>query len=168
METRQVLCPACESPFVVQVAAATLLDRLASLVSVFPFQCELCKRRFQAKQAGGQFSGLKERRKSVQVPVQIPVTFESGEVSGEGTLTDISPHGCSLLSEHPLKYGIVLRLNFPVGSGPKPGGPAQQLATVMGVNGNRAGLTFLAYSSQDRDALVQTVTRSIKIFAAKK
>lgn len=166
MGATKTQCPACESPFVVQVAPATLLDKLASLISLSPFQCELCKRRFRIKQEGGQSSDSKVRRKSVRVPVQIPVTFESNELSGEGTLTDISPHGCSLLSKQPLKYGLVLRLNLPAGPGQKPGSTVQQLATVMGVNGNRAGLKFLAYSSQERDALAQTVTRSMKIFAS--
>lgn len=167
MGTAKPQCPSCESPFVIQAEPVTLLDRLASLVGLYPFQCELCKRRFRMKQEKGQPSGPKERRKSVRVPVQIPVTFESNEVSGDGTLTDISPHGCSLLSQQPLKYGMVLRLNIPAGPGQKPGSTVPQLATVMGVNGNRAGLKFLAYSSQERDALAQTVTRSMKIFAAK-
>jgi hypothetical protein len=164
MGTTTTKCPFCESPFVIQVEPATLLEKLASLISLCPFQCELCKRRFRMKEEGGQSGDPKERRKSARVPVQIPVTFESNEVSGEGTLADISPHGCSLVSNQSLKYGLVLRLNLPAGAGQK---SVQQLATVMGVNGNRAGLKFLAYSSQERDALAQTVTRSMKIFPPK-
>ncbi len=167
MGTTKTLCPFCESPLITQVEPATLLDKLASLISVYPFQCELCKRRFRIKQEGGQSADPKERRKSLRVPVQMPVTFESKEVSGEGTLTDISLHGCSLVSKQTLRPGIILRLNLPAGTGQKLDSPVQQLATVMGVNGNRAGLKFLAYSSQERDALTQTVTRSMKIFVSK-
>jgi hypothetical protein len=167
MGTTTAKCPFCESPFVIQVEPITLLEKLASLISLCPFQCELCKRRFRMKKEGGQSGDPKDRRKSVRVPVQVPVTFESNEVSGEGTLTDISPHGCSLVSNQPLRYGIVLRLNLPASPGQKPGSTVQQLASVMGVNGNRAGLKFLAYSSQERDALAQTVTRSMKIFPPK-
>jgi hypothetical protein len=167
MGTTKTLCPFCESPFVIQVEPVTLVEKLASLISLCPFQCELCKRRFRMKREGGQSSDSKERRKSVRLPVQIPVTFESNEVSGEGTLTDISPHGCSLVSNQSLRYGIVLRLNLPAGTGQQAGKTVQQLASVMGVNGNRAGLKFLAYSSQEQDALAQTVTRSMKIFASK-
>ncbi len=165
MGTTKTLCPFCESPLVTQVEPTTLLDKLASLISLYPFQCESCKRRFRIKQEGGQSSDPKERRKSLRVPVEIPVTFESNEVSGEGTLTDISPHGCSLVSKQTLRSGIVLRLHLPAGKGQKPDTTVQQLATVMGVNGNRAGLKFLAYTSQEKDALTQTVTRSMKIFA---
>ena len=167
MGTTTSPCPYCESPFVMQVEPAGLLEKLATLISLYPFQCELCKRRFRMKLAGGQSGDPKERRKSVRVPVQIPVTFESNEVSGEGTLADISPHGCSLISNQPLKYGLVLRLNLPAGPGQQAGKTVQQLASVMGVSGNRAGLKFLAYSSKEQDALVQTVTRSMKIFASK-
>lgn len=166
METTKTLCPFCESPLVTQVEPTTLLDKLAALISLHPFQCESCKRRFRIKQQGGQSSSdPRERRKSLRVPVEIPVTFESNEVSGEGTLTDISPHGCTLDSKQNLRSGLVLRLHLPAGKGQKPDSTVQQLATVMGVNGHRAGLKFLAYSSQERDALTQTVTRSMKIFA---
>ena len=168
MGTTKTPCPFCKSPLVTQVEPATLLDKLASLISVYPFQCESCKRRFRIKQEGGQSSSdSRERRKSLRVPVQISVTFESNEVSGEGTLTDISQYGCSLVSKQTLRPGIVLRLNLPAGTGEKPDSTVQQLAMVMGGSGNRAGLKFLAYSSQERDALTQTVTRSMKIFASK-
>ena len=90
------------------------------------------------------------------------MTFESNEVSGEGILTDMSLHGCSLVSEQPLRSGLLLKLNLPAG---KPGNTTQQLATVMGVTGNRTGLKFLAYSFQEKDALTQTVTRSARIYA---
>jgi hypothetical protein len=163
MGTTQILCSLCESPFVIQVEPATLSDRLASLFSYRPFQCESC-----IKQDGRRSSsGPAERRKSVRVPVQIPVTFESNEFSGEGTLTDMSMHGCSLISQQTLRTGIVIRLNLPAGPGQKPSNAKQQLATVVVVTGNRAGLKFLAYSSQEKDVLAQTVTRSVKIFASR-
>ena len=163
METTKPLCPSCKSQLVTQVPRAGLLDQLAALFSLHPFQCDACKKRFRL---GGQSSSDgRERRKALRLPVEMPVTFESKEVSGEGTLTDISPHGCSLVSKQPLRSGLLLRLYLPVSKGQKPGGTVQQLATVMGVSGNRAGLKFLAYSSEEKNALNQTVTRSMKIFA---
>ena len=166
METTKTLCPFCESLFVTQVPPAGLLDTLATLISLHPFQCESCKRRFRIKQQGGQSSsGQDPRRKSLRVPVRIPVTFESNEVSGEGMLTDMSLHGCTLETKQNLQSGLVIKLNLPASTAGKPNSTAQQLATVMGVNGNRAGLKFLTYSFQERDALTQTVTRSAKIFA---
>jgi hypothetical protein len=168
MGTTKTLCPLCESPFVIQVEPVTLMDKLAALFSSHPFQCESCKQRFRMKQQAGQTpSGPAERRKSVRVPVQIPVTFESNEFSGEGTLTDMSMHGCSLISNQALRSGIVLRLNLPAGAGQKPNTSRQQLATVVMVTGNRTGLKFLAYSTQEKDVLAQTVTRSVKIYASK-
>lgn len=162
METTKTLCPFCKSQSVTQVAPAGLLDQLAGLISRHPFQCESCKKRFRQ---GGQSSDPKERRKALRVPVEIPVTFESKELSGEGTLMDMSPHGCSLVSKQTLRSGLVLRLHLPAAKGQKPDSTMQQLATVMGVSGNRAGLKFLAYSSEEKNALNQTVTRSMKIFA---
>lgn len=154
-------CPFCNSQSVTQVEPAGLMDQLAALISLRPFQCESCKKRFRK----GGSSDPKDRRKAVRVPVEIPVTFESKEVSGEGTLTDISPHGCSLVSKQSLRSGLVLRLHLPPAKGQKPDSTSEQLATVMGVSGNRAGLKFLAYSTEEKNALNQTVTRSMKIFA---
>lgn len=162
METTKILCPFCKSQLITQVPPAGLLDQLAALISRYPFKCESCKKRFRL---GGQSSDPKDRRKTIRVPVEIPVTFESKEVSGEGTLTDMSPHGCSLVSKQTLRSGLVLRLHLPAAKGQKPDSSTEQLATVMGVSGNRAGLKFLAYSTQEKDALAQTVTKSMKIFA---
>ena len=166
METTKTMCPICGSPFVIQVPPAGMMDTLATVISLHSFQCKACKKRFRLKQQGGESSsGSEQSHKSFRVPVQVPVTFESNELSGEGTLTDMSLHGCTLESKQNLRSGLVIKLNFPAGPDGKAGSTAQQLATVMGVNGSRAQLKFLAYSFQERDALTQTVTNSVKIFA---
>jgi PilZ domain-containing protein len=166
METKKTLCQFCQSPFVTQIQPESLLDKLATLISLRPFRCESCKKRFRVKQQAGQSSsGPEQRRKSVRVSVQIPVTFESNEVSGEGILTDMSLNGCSLESKQSLRSGLVIKLNLPAGKGQKSGSTVQQLATVMWINGQRAGLQFLAYSFQERNALTHTVTQSVKIYA---
>jgi PilZ domain len=167
METPKILCQFCQSPFVTQVQPESLLDKLATLISLHPFRCESCKKRFRVKQEGQSSSGQDQRRKAVRVPVQIPVTFESNEVSGEGVLTDMSLNGCSLDSQQSLRSGLVIKLNLPAGKGQKSGSTVQQLATVMWVNGQRAGLQFLAYSFQERNALTHTVTQSVKIYSKK-
>jgi len=77
----------------------------------------------------------------------------------------MSLHGCTLDSKQNLRSGLVIKLNLPASTAGKPDSTVQQLATVVGVNGLRAGLKFLAYSSEEKDALTQTVTRSAKIFA---
>ena len=167
MEAPKILCQFCQSPFITHVPPESLLDKLATLISLHPFRCESCKKRFRIKQEGQSSSGPEGRRKSVRVPVQIPVTFESNEVSGEGTLTDMSLNGCSLDSQQSLRSGLVIKLNLPAGKGQKSGSTVQQLATVMWVNGQRVGLQFLAYSFQERNALTHTVTQSVKIFSKK-
>ena len=166
MGTPKNLCPFCQSLFVSPVAPDGLMDNLATMICLHPFQCDSCKKRFRLKQEGGQPASGSERRKSIRVAVQIPVTFESNEVSGEGMLTDMSLHGCSLDSKQLLRAGLIIKLNLPAGKGQKGGSTVQQLATVMGINGTRAGLKFLAYSFQERNALTQTVTQSVRIFAS--
>ncbi len=162
METTTAQCPFCKGQAITQVPPAGLMDELAGLFSFKPHQCEKCRKRFRIKFSA---SDPAQRRKSVRVPVQVPVTFESKEVSGDGTLTDMSLHGCTLVTKETLRPGILLRLHLPATRDGKPDSTKQQLATVMGVNGQRAGLKFLAYSTEEKDALTQTVTKSMKIFA---
>jgi len=165
MPPPKLVCRHCQSPFILRVDPAGLVEKLAALFGYHHFLCESCKQRFQFKEEGEPFTpDPSGRRKAVRVVVQIQVTYESNEFSGEGTLTDMSMHGCSLVAKQPLRTGLVIRLNLPASAGQK---PTQQLATVMGVNGTRAGLKFLAYSSQEKDVLAQTVTRSVRIFASK-
>jgi transposase-like protein len=42
-----VRCPSCGSPFVFRVKRK-LVDRLASLLGLYPFVCESCNNRFRA------------------------------------------------------------------------------------------------------------------------
>jgi hypothetical protein len=160
-----MLCPRCDSLLVIQHQIASPLDRLLALLAIQPFECQACRHRFRGKpDAVRAGAPPDERRKLLRSAVSIPVNFECGVESSEGTLTDLSKDGCTLDSKRRLKPGLLLRLHLPSGSGETSPALAQQIATVRSVQGTRAGLKFLAFTPTEQAQLEQTVTSTIKRF----
>ena len=151
-----MLCPQCDSLFVERQPSRGLLDTLAEFFSVYSFQCQSCKYRFRS------FVSLGEHRRGIRVPIQIPVSFEWGEGRGEGVLTDISEGGCALESKRRLAPGLILRLRILAGTDETTGPAAQQVASVRWVQGDRAGMKFLALTPQEKHQLTQTITRCLR------
>jgi hypothetical protein len=150
-----MLCPQCDSLLVQRTPPANLLDRLSSVFAFYPFQCQSCKYWFRARVSES------EHRRNDRISIQIPVSFEWGEGRGEGTVTDISAGGCALESKRRLRPGLLLRLNLPSGMEGTADRTVQQLVTVRSVNGDRAGVQFLAFTPQEQHQLTQTITRCV-------
>ena len=160
-----MLCPQCDSLLVVQRQVASPLDRLLTLLAIQPFECQACRHRFRAKPDVDRAAAPQdERRKVLRAAIAIPVNFECGVDAIEGTLTDLSKDGCTLDSKRRLKPGLLLRLHLPSGSEEASPAMMQQIATVRSVQGNRAGLKFLAFTPIEQTQLEQTVTSTIKRF----
>ena len=160
-----MLCPKCDSMMVSRRQATGLLDSVLSLFALAPFQCQSCRHRFRARQTEARgATGSDERRKIARLPVQVPVNFECGNVTGEGMLTDLSKDGCTLDSKRRLRPGLLLRVHLPTGTDQAPQSKATQIATVRSVDGTRAGLKFLAFSPPEQVHLEQTITSTIRKF----
>lgn len=161
-------CPRCKSLLVVRCQDRRLLDKLLSLCALVSFQCQSCRHRFRAKQPRTRdVTPETERRNSVRIPVQVPVNFDYGDDGGEGTLTDLSKDGCTLDSKRRLRPGLLLRVHLPAGPEQAPRAFVTQIATVRSVDGNRAGLKFLAFTPPEQVHLEQTVTSTLKRFTGK-
>jgi PilZ domain-containing protein len=163
-----LFCPRCNSLLVVRCQDTGLLDKLLSLCSFASFQCQSCLHRFRSMQPGTP--GIKpemERRNIVRTPVQVPVKFDYGDDAGEGTLTDLSKDGCTLDSKRRLRPGLLLRVHLPAGKEDASPALVTQIASVRSVEGNRAGLKFLAFTPPELVHLEQTVTSTIRRFTAK-
>ena len=156
-----MLCPQCESVLVERKFSRSLFDSFCSAFSFYPIQCQACQYRFR------RFAGRLGDRNADRIPVRIPVRFEWGEGRGEGTITDISVGGCALESNRELRPGLLLRLYIPVGTDEPANRTAQQLVCVRSVNGDRAGVKFLAYTPQEQLQLTETITTAIRIFTNK-
>ena len=160
-----MLCPRCDSLLVIQRQVASPLDRLLALLAIQPFECQACRHRFRGKPGTARADAPPdERRKVFRETVEIPVNFECGEDSNEGTLTGLSKDGCTLDSKRRLKPGLLLRLHIPSGSDQTSSAVVQQIATVRSVQGTRAGLKFLAFTPVEQAQLEQTVTNTLRRF----
>ena len=116
-----MLCPKCDSMMVGQRQATGLLDRVCSLFSLAPFQCQSCQHRFRARYPESRDAERPEERRTIaRLPVQIPINFECGDDAGEGTLTDLSKDGCTLDSKRRLRPGLLLRVHLPTGTDQAP------------------------------------------------
>lgn len=163
-----MLCPKCDSMMVGRLPAAGLLDRVCTLFSLAPWQCQSCQHRFRAKESQARDARPEtDRRKTDRLPVQVPVNFECGTVVGNGTLTDLSKDGCTLDSKRRLRPGLLLRVHLPAGPEDAPGALVTQIATVRSIDGSRAGLKFLAFTPPEQVHLEQTVTSTLKRFTGK-
>lgn len=87
--------------------------QLLTFLSLYPFHCQFCHRRFLAFHRGRPDDlASDDRRQHTRASVQLPVIFYSAETSGAGTVTDLSQGGCFLKSAVPLPVGTELGLRF--------------------------------------------------------
>src|SRR3989338_7768530 len=93
-----------------------VFGRLLSRVSVYPFRCQLCGRRFRAIQPGRRWvAQAPERREFDRLVARVPVGLSAGTLASEGAVTQISMEGCTLETDAVLPVGTVLqvRLHLP-------------------------------------------------------
>ena len=144
-------CPRCHRDFVQRVQPANLFEHLGAIIAIAPFRCQLCTFRFHAFQSGSEAGRQPvDRRQFIRFAVRIPVTF-TGEVRGEGTITDLSMGGCAMEADVKLLTGKVLHLRLkPMEDQPTIG---VEGAVVRSVRGTISGLEFLRIAPGDSDRL---------------
>lgn len=163
MGRQSALCPRCDSLLIRRLPPDSRFERLLALLDVSPFQCNRCQHRFRLQLHGlRDFSHADSQRQTYRIPVHVPVRFESGEVSGEGTITDISAGGCALDSRRNLRPGLILKLHLPAGAESTPSGRVEQVAAVRASMGTRTGLQFMVFTPEERQQLTETITTTVK------
>jgi hypothetical protein len=94
-----------------------------------------------------------DKRESIRVPVELPVSFSGDGIAGGGLITNLSAHGCVMSSEELLVAGTPLALHISL--------PAQDtllkvdLAEVRWVDGEQYGLEFDRLPLQEKRRLEQ-------------
>jgi len=95
-------CPRCGNDFVRPVRPERLAERLASLLALHTFACQLCAHRFLRPEAGMRYNeGAVDKRQYERVEAKFPATFVGEKASGAGMVTRLSLGGCEI--ESPLK-----------------------------------------------------------------
>lgn len=154
-----MFCPRCDSFLVRRSRPRYLVDWLRALISSYPYRCRSCRHRFYLTVRGARnATAAAEHRSTDRTPVSIPVHFEWGEGEGEGVMLDLSNGGCAIESKRRLKPGLLLRLQLPAGPEKTLERSGQHLVTVRSVQGDRAGVKFLALTPQEKSQLDHTLT----------
>jgi len=109
-------CPTCESQFIRRSRHPHRQDWLLSCLHLFPFRCQICRRRFlnfigrlliSRKPDTGQ-----DHREYYRLSAQIPVNFTGDKMMGDGCVTDLTVQGCLVQTQVPVNLGSVLSLTL--------------------------------------------------------
>jgi hypothetical protein len=106
-------------------------------------------------------SAEKERkiRKARRVELRCILRFSSGEIEGEGTITNISTSGCRAESDINMAEGLDVQVMIQL---PNQSSPVKvERAAVRWVSGNAFGLNFILFFPSERSRL-RTFIENIK------
>ncbi len=106
-------------------------------------------------------SAEKERkiRKARRVELRCILRFSSGEIEGEGTITNISTSGCRVESDINMAEGLDVQVIIQL---PNQLSPVKvERASVRWVSGNAFGLNFILFFPSERSRL-RTFIENIK------
>ncbi len=106
-------------------------------------------------------SAEKERkiRKARRVELRCILRFSSGEIEGEGTITNISTSGCRAESDINMAEGLDVQVIIQL---PNQSSPVKvERAAVRWVSGNAFGLNFILFFPSERSRL-HTFIENIK------
>ena len=106
-------CPNCRKNRVHQSRRQGLSEALWSLLCIYPFRCQLCAHRFLAFQWWWRrFVSHDDLREYVRFPVRFQATFSGKQVSGAGTVVNLSQHGCAIETYTPIPPGELFLLKI--------------------------------------------------------
>jgi PilZ domain len=95
--------------------------------------------------------GERQIRKARRVQLRCIVKFSSGEIEGEGTITNISTSGCRAESDINMAEGLDVQIIIFL---PDQSPPVKiERASVRWVSGNAFGLSFILFFPSERARL---------------
>lgn len=151
-------CPRCRKRFLRRLRPGGTLARLLSLLSIYPFRCQVCGYRFSAYLSGVMASNIKEdRRQYDRFATRLPATFLMDRLKGKGEVTEISVGGCTLETDAALPPGSILRLMLTPSAGEPP--IAVDAALIRSVRAKSVGLEFLRFQPEEKERLQRFVVQ---------
>ena len=146
-------CPLCKTRLVHQAAQWGGLERLLGLLTVYPFRCQLCTRRFLAFL--WRYSAS-PKREYERVPAQYPVTLypastEKQDEGLQGTTVNLSITGGLIETTARVPQGTCVRLNIHGGGLTSP--IEVEGAMVKVVLENKLGLEFFKIAPEEEQRL---------------
>ncbi len=150
-------CPGCGTPFVRVIFREGAIEKLFSLLKVFPFRCQLCTKQFRTYwPESPDATRVVDRRQYKRLPASLHANlFADSAVLMDSRVTDISMDGCTIESTSVLPRGTFLELMF------KPTSNMDAIkietAVVCTTRAESMGIRFLELFANDRHRLSQLV-----------
>ncbi len=88
----------------------------------------------------------RDARQARRFAVQVPTLFGAGSEKNEGTVLNLSAHGCALTAERLPAASVYISLHMDLLPGTEP--VVVELAAVRWVSGHRCGLEFIRMSPE--------------------
>lgn len=100
------------------------------------------------------------QRRTPRFAVQLPVSFSGDEVSGKGTILNLSTEGCAVLGDATLAKSnyLALQIDLPGDSSPL----IIELAAVRWCSGSQSGLEFIRLESTQQERL-QAFVKTLEV-----
>jgi PilZ domain len=151
-----LLCPKCRKNLVQQAPRHGLAEALLSIFCVYPFRCQLCTHRFLGFQWWwDRFVSYYGRREYVRIPVRFQLSFSGKQMSGEGTVVNLSRLGCTIETPTPIPRGELLSLRIH-----KPDGPPLfevEAAEVRFIMEKSVGVEFVRMQDREMERLGRVI-----------
>jgi PilZ domain len=149
-------CPACYEDYARRVRREGLIEHLLSQFYVYPFRCQLCGKRFRARQPGVRYIRIDEdRREYERIPVNYDAILSVEREHSEGVVKDISLGGCSVDTRTPLSPGTILQLGLQL-PGDR-GGITIDAGVVRTSRPGSVGIEFIRFKHAERNRLKDLV-----------
>lgn len=148
----QLKCPNCGREFVRRISRSGIVEVMLSYFYVYPFKCQLCGERFRRYQRGVRYVRIeRDRREYDRMEINFPLTFFGQDISGEGTIINVSMGGCSLRTQTKLETGAILNLSLQISKDVSP--VIIDAGVVRSVRAGIAGIEFLLWQQSERERL---------------
>ncbi len=148
----QPKCPQCFRQFVRRVSMVGAAETLLGIFYIYPFKCQLCGFRFRMPQWGVRYIRVPvDQRDFDRIPARFPLTFETYNLKGQGSATNLSMGGCNFNTATPLATGMVLRMELQLAADVAP--VVVDAAAVRYAGRPSVGVEFLQWQEAERDRL---------------
>jgi hypothetical protein len=148
----QLKCPNCGREFARRVSRTGMAELLLSYFYVYPFKCQLCGERFRFFQWGVRYVRVEEdRREYDRMEMNFPVSFYGQDVSGEGSVVNVSMGGCSFRTATKVETSAILNLSLQISKEVPP--VVVDAAMVRNVRAGTIGVEFLLWQQSERERL---------------
>ena len=154
-------CPSCQSIYVRRAHRIGIMERVLSLLYVYPFRCQLCSARFSNFQWGVRYDKQEDLRQYERIGVRFPALFSSARTTGKGMITDVSVADCALESPLALKVGESLKLELYAKAGRTP--IVVDKALIRSVRKSMVGIQFIEVSEDNQARLNRLVSDMVGV-----